>query len=130
MIPVAPITGTLTTMPEAALPFGRADNRYTARPLRVSTLTPDSPPFPTSAWWTNLIWGEGTTYGEDPVQQYPYHVMVKGPPRPTTAAANRGVWFCKPYYTGDNDGGVIFATWDELMVGGRGPGWGEGWRRD
>jgi hypothetical protein len=113
---VAPVSGTLTSNPSAPIPFGRADNIYTARPLRMPALTSSSPPFPTSAWWTNFIWGAGSSFGEDPVQQFPYHVRAQGPPRTATAAANRGMHFCKPFYTGDNSGGVIMGTWAELQV--------------
>jgi len=56
------------------------------------------------------------TYGEDPVQIFPYHIRIRGPPSPSTAAVDRGLWFCKPFYTGDDDGGVIMATWSELQI--------------
>jgi hypothetical protein len=51
------------------------------------------------------------------VQVLPYHIRLRGPPSPLTAAADRGLWFCKPFYTGDNEGGVIMATWPGLQVG-------------
>eukprot|EP00775_Hariotina_reticulata_P009166 gene9166-9333_t len=75
-------------------------------------------PFPTSAWFTNVLWSPtgSPSPGQDPVQVFPYHLRVMGPPTPSTAGADRGLWFCKPYYTGDNDGGVIMATWPELQL--------------
>ena len=66
------------------------------------------------------MWGgpaNNPSHGEDPVQLFPYHVRVRGPPSPTTPAVDRGLWFCKPFYTGDNEGGAIMATWPELQVG-------------
>ena len=65
------------------------------------------------------MWGgpvDNPSYGEDPVQLFPYHIRLRGPPSPTTAAVDRGMWLSKPFYTGDNDGGVIMATWPELQV--------------
>lgn len=63
------------------------------------------------------MWGGNSqTYGEDPVQVFPYHIRIRGPPSPTTAAGDRGLWFCKPFYTGDQEGGVIMATWPELQL--------------
>jgi hypothetical protein len=49
-------------------------------------------------------------------QVFPYHLRLRGPPSPHTAAVDRGLWLCKPFYTGDNEGGVIYATWPELQV--------------
>ena len=50
------------------------------------------------------------------MQVFPYHIRIRGPPSPNTAAIDRGLWFCKPFYTGDNEGGVIMGTWPELQV--------------
>jgi hypothetical protein len=50
-------------------------------------------------------------------QVFPYHVWLKGPPSPHSPAVDRGLWVCKPFYTGHNDGGVILASWPELQVG-------------
>lgn len=49
-------------------------------------------------------------------QVFPYHVRVRGPPNAGTAAADRGLWVNKPYYTGNQDAGVIFDTFPELQV--------------
>jgi hypothetical protein len=49
-------------------------------------------------------------------QVFPYHLRLRGAPSPHTAAIDRGLWICKPFYTGDNGGGVIYATWPELQV--------------
>lgn len=95
-----------------------ADNQFTARPIRTPSSAAEDPagllrrPFPTSAWFTNLLWSGG----EDPVQVFPYHVCVRGPPNAGTAAADRGLWVNKPYYTGNQDGGVIFDTFPELQL--------------
>jgi hypothetical protein len=43
-------------------------------------------------------------------------MRLRGPPNAGTAAADRGLWFNKPFYTGDQDGGVIFDTFPELQV--------------
>lgn len=50
------------------------------------------------------------------IQLFPYHIRLRGPPSPSTAPVDRGLWFCKPFYTGNNEGGVIMATWPELQV--------------
>jgi hypothetical protein len=50
-------------------------------------------------------------------QVFPYHVRLRGPPTANTAAVDRGLWFNKPFYTGDQEGGVVFDTFPELHVG-------------
>jgi hypothetical protein len=75
---LAPVGGTLTSGSSSPSrpPFGTADNQFTSRLIRMPASAAEDPtgllqrPFPTSAWFTNLLWGPAgsASRGEDPVQ--------------------------------------------------------------